>query len=219
MTNELLRLYECLLAHFGPRHWWPGETPWEIAVGAVLTQNTNWRNVERAIAGLKQDGLLADADAIAGASEAELARCIRPAGYYNLKARRLHHLAAWWQRQAPAAADPSTDLASLRSSLLAVNGVGSETADSILLYAFDRCTFVIDAYTRRLLLRRGLLGEAASYDEAKEFFEGGLPRDIRLYNDFHAQIVELGKTFCRPKPRCAECPLRWHLEGAPALIS
>lgn len=209
MTERLTRIYQLLYQHFGPQHWWPGETPLEIMVGAVLTQNTNWENVEKAIANLRAAGLL-DLRRLAETPSGMLAELIRPSGYYNLKASRLHNLlhaivAGHDGLESFFAADRSE----LREQLLAVKGIGPETADSILLYAAGKPAFVIDAYTHRLLLRHELIWEESDYYEMQELFTGNLPEDLALYNEYHALIVRVGKEFCRKsKPRCSECPLR-----------
>jgi len=214
MSGDLNEIYRRLLEHFGPQHWWPGDTPLEIMVGAVLTQNTNWENVEKAIANLKAADLL-DLQRLAETPTTLLAELIRPSGYYNLKAVRLHNLI----RTITAAHDSleeffAADRDSLRESLLAVKGIGPETADSILLYAAEKPTFVIDAYTHRLLLRHDLIWEESDYYEMQEMFLGELPDDIALFNEYHALIVKVGKEFCRKsKPRCGECPLRELLPG------
>ena len=209
MTDRLDRIYRLLLLHFGPQHWWPGETPLEIMVGAVLTQNTNWENVEKAIANLKSADLL-DLQRLAEIPTGMLAELIRPSGYYNLKANRLHNLL----RAIVAEHDSlesffAADLHTLREQLLAVKGIGPETADSILLYAAGKPTFVIDAYTHRLLLRHDLIWEETDYYEMQELFTTNLPEDAALFNEYHALIVRVGKEFCKKsKPRCGECPLR-----------
>ncbi len=203
----LKRFYDELFARFGPQQWWPGDTPWEVAAGAVLTQNTNWRNVEKAIARLVAADSLS-AGAILALTDADLAELIRPAGYFNVKARRLKALAAWWQAKHDWAADPATSAAELRQSLLAVHGIGQESADSIVLYAFERPSFVIDTYTKRFLSRHGLAEPTASYAEMQKLFERHLPKDVRLYNEYHALIVRLGKEYCRRTPQCQDCPLR-----------
>ena len=202
--------YEWLLARYGPQHWWPGDTPFEVMVGAVLTQNTAWTNVEKAIAQLKAAEALS-AGAILALADAELARLVRPAGYFNVKARRLKALCAFLVAEGvadaperPAMTDP---MAELRARLLAVHGVGEETADSILLYALGLPSFVVDAYTRRIFGRLGLLGGHESYAEIRQRFSQRLAGDACLYNEYHALIVHLGKSVCRPRPRCAECPL------------
>ncbi|HSH12129.1 MAG TPA: endonuclease III domain-containing protein [Desulfurivibrionaceae bacterium] len=209
MSRPLEEIYQRLLDHFGPQHWWPGDTPLEIMVGAVLTQNTNWENVEKAIANLRRAELL-DLQRLAEIPTGMLAELIRPSGYYNLKAVRLHNLLRSITAEHPSlesffAADRET----LREQLLAVKGIGPETADSILLYAAGKPTFVIDAYTHRLLLRHGLIWEESDYYEMQELFLSSLPEDLALFNEYHALIVRVGKEFCRKtKPRCADCPLR-----------
>jgi endonuclease-3 related protein len=215
MPQPLEEIYQCLLEHFGPQHWWPGETPLEIMVGAVLTQNTNWENVEKAIANLKAADLL-DLQRLAATPTAILAELIRPSGYYNLKAVRLHNLLRTITAE-HGSLDSffAANLATLREQLLAVKGIGPETADSILLYAGGFPTFVIDAYTHRLLLRHGLVWEDTDYYEMQELFLASLPEDVALFNEYHALIVKVGKEFCRKsKPRCAECPLREMLPGS-----
>jgi len=209
MTAPLSEIYQRLFAHFGPQHWWPGDTPLEILVGAVLTQNTNWENVEKAIANLKAADLL-DLHRLAATPTGILAELIRPSGYYNLKAVRLHNLI----RAITAEHDSLESFFAagrdeLREILLAVKGIGPETADSILLYAAEKPTFVIDAYTHRLLLRHGLIWEETGYYEMQELFLSSLPEDIAMFNEYHALIVKVGKEFCRKtRPRCGECPLQ-----------
>jgi len=213
-VGELLQeLYQRLWETWGPQGWWPGDTPFEVAVGAILTQNTNWGNVARAITALKEQDLL-EPQALQDLPETELARLIRPAGYYNVKARRLRNfldfLANHYENSmAHLAAD---DLASLRPALLRVKGIGPETADSILLYALDKPTFVVDAYTFRILSRHGLIGEACPYEELRQLFMEHLPAQVPLYQEYHALLVRLGKERCRPQPRCAPCPV----DGWPA---
>lgn len=204
--------YDALLAHFGPQRWWPGETPFEVMVGAILTQNTAWTNVEKAVATLKANGLL-DPRAIDRLDAETLALAIRPAGYFRVKAKRLKAFVRWFVERFDGDAERMgrRPLARLREELLAVHGIGPETADSILLYALGAPTFVVDAYTHRVAARHELAPEETTYDELKELFESQLPRDATLYNEFHAQIVAVGKAFCRPKPRCESCPLRAHL--------
>jgi endonuclease-3 related protein len=214
-TATIRKMHAAMLAALGPSHWWPGDSPFEIAVGAVLTQNTNWGNVERAIANLKTADVLNPA-AMLALEEGRLAELIRPAGYFNVKARRLRNFLTLLEAEAEAAeADLSaTDLAmlvgqapdELRDKLLAVKGIGPETADSILCYALDLPYFVVDAYTARLAGRHGLTPEDVSYDELQETFADAL--DPADYNEGHALIVRIGKGWCRPKnPRCATCPL------------
>lgn len=208
MSHPLEEIYRRLLDRFGPQHWWPGDTPLEIMVGAVLTQNTNWENVEKAIANLKAAGLL-DLQRLAETPTGMLAELIRPSGYYNLKAGRLHNLLrAITGEHDSLESFFAADLETLRAQLLAVKGIGPETADSILLYAGAKPTFVIDAYTHRLLLRHGLIWEESNYYEMQELFLSSLPEEVALFNEYHALIVRVGKEFCRKtKPRCAECPL------------
>jgi endonuclease-3 related protein len=205
---RLMEMYRLLYEHFGPQHWWPGETQLEIIVGAVLTQNTNWKNVEKAIRNLKERNLLS-LEALHGLSLLELAEAVRPAGFYNLKAKRLRNLLDLIMRryegdlQGFLAERPST----LRDALLSVRGIGRETADSILLYAAQIPVFVIDAYTYRILHRHGMADEQVTYDELQALFMENLPEDPQLFNEFHALIVRTGKDHCRKSPRCEACPL------------
>lgn len=207
--RQLMAIYEALLAAYGPQGWWPGETPWEVCVGAVLTQNTNWANVERAIGNLKRAGVL-DPARMAAMPRLELAELIRSSGYYRLKAERLQALTAWWlahvrhDRMSPA----RRSLADWRKSLLQVRGVGPETADSILLYAFGLPTFVIDAYTRRIMARHGRMPPDPSPDALRAQFLAALPADARLFNEFHALLVRNAKEHCRKTSCLPGCPLR-----------
>lgn len=198
------RLYRC----YGPQRWWPGETPFEVMVGAVLTQNTAWGNVEKAIENLKQAQAL-DAKVIAKTSHARLARWLKPSGYFNIKARRLRNFCIWYLAQGGFEALASLDTARLRHGLLSVNGVGPETADDMLLYAFERPVFVIDAYTRRLHARLGTIRGDEGYETLRLLFESTLRgrKKVQLFNEFHALIVRHAKDVCRPRPRCRECCL------------
>jgi endonuclease-3 related protein len=209
-TRERInRMFRLLEAALGPQHWWPGETPFEVMVGAVLTQNTNWKNVEKAIANLKRRGLLTPGK-LHALPAAELAELIRPAGYYNVKAKRLASLIQWLFDEFGGDLErmSRTSLGDLRERLLEVKGVGRETCDSILLYAAGKPTFVVDAYTYRVLLRHSLIDESADYDEIKQLFEESLPADAGLFNEFHALLVRVGKVYClKQKPKCSECPL------------
>jgi len=219
-TRTLERIHDALLARFGPQNWWPGETPFEIMVGAVLTQNTAWGNVERAVANLRAAGVL-HPRALLRLSPSRLTRLIRPSGYFNVKARRLRDFVAWLVGrigdQYPVQGLRGIATPRLRRELLSVRGIGEETADSMLLYALGRKVFVVDAYTRRFLARHGLIEPAASYGAIQALFEKSLPRSRPLFNEFHALIVALGKNLCRPRnPRCGECPLLKVL-GAPSL--
>jgi endonuclease-3 related protein len=209
MLSELQEMFDRLLAAFGPQHWWPGESPFEVMVGAVLVQNTAWRNVERAIANLRQANLL-DPHVLYALRVEELAELIRPAGYYQVKARRLRNLLQLVVEAFDGSLNQmfAADLATLRSQLLRVHGIGPETADAILLYAGGVPTFVVDTYAHRILARHGWIGYDASYDEVKELFEASLPADAALYNEYHALLVRVGKDYCkRSQPRCAACPL------------
>ena len=209
-TGDMLRaFYDAMYAAYGPRGWWPGETRIETIVGAVLTQNTSWKNVERAIANLKSADAL-DWRRLNDMPHEALAELIRPAGYFNVKARRLKNLVAWVVEAFNGDLDAmfSTSTYSLREGLLSVNGIGRETADSILLYAGQHAIFVVDAYTARVLRRHGLIDEEADYELIRELFESSLPDEAPLFNEYHALLVEVGKRCCRPRnPRCAECPL------------
>lgn len=202
-------LYRGLLAGYGPQGWWPARTPFEVIVGAILTQNTSWRNVERAIASLRAARALAPGPMLE-LPEVRLAALIRPAGYYRVKARRLRNLLGHLARRhgGSVARMLRTPSRPLREELLAVSGIGPETADSILLYAAGRPVFVVDAYTRRVLSRHGLCRPDERYDRVQAVFTGALPPDAALFNEYHALLVRLGKEHCRPRaPRCADCPI------------
>lgn len=206
---ELLAIHDALLAAFGPQGWWPGETPFEVMVGAILTQNTNWRNVERAIANLRAAGALTPAAMLRLAPEA-LAELIRPAGYFRVKAARLGHLLEHLRRRhrGSVARLLHAPLPALREELLGISGIGPETADSILLYAAGLPSFVVDAYTKRVFSRHGLVPADAGYAEVQALFARALPADAPLFNEYHALIVRVGKECCRPRePRCGTCPL------------
>ncbi len=212
----LREVYRALHAAFGPQHWWPARSRFEMMTGAILTQNTAWTNVEKAIVNLRRARLLSPR-AMAEAEERALAELIRPAGYFNLKASRLQHFARWLMSEHGGNIDRMFDgnPADVRHRLLAVHGIGKETADSMLLYAGQKPVFVVDAYTRRFMVRHGWLEERASYDEVATVFTQGLADEpdankTALYNEYHALIVELAKRHCRTKPDCATCPLkRW----------
>jgi endonuclease-3 related protein len=203
-----MEIYGLLSNHFGPQNWWPAETELEMIVGAVLTQNTNWKNVEKAIENLKDKGLLS-LESLRSLSVTELAQEIRPAGYFNVKAKRLMNLIDFFVSyyQADLSLFLEDEIRNLRKGLLTVKGVGPETADSILLYAAHRPVFVIDTYTHRILNRHGMVGEQATYDELQRLFMDHLTEDTSLFNEFHALIVKTGKTYCRRKPLCPDCPL------------
>ena len=209
------RAYRLMLAHFGHLHWWPGETPFEVCVGAILTQNTSWSNVARAIANLKAARVL-EPGTLFALRESELAALIRPAGYFNVKARRLRSFLRVLVEEygGELARLFAGETAAVRERLLTIHGVGPETADSMLLYAGGHHRFVIDAYTKRIFQRHGWSGPDAGDEDLQRLCEGALdekPRTERLdyWQDFHAQLVMIGKDFCRTRqPRCAECPLR-----------
>jgi endonuclease III related protein len=204
-----LQVYQRLLDHYGHAGWWPGESAFEVCVGAVLTQNTSWSNVERALARLRASGRLSFRG-LRGLPTARIARLIRSSGCYRVKARRLAALLAFLDREYGGQVETmgSEEARALRAKLLGVHGIGPETADSIVLYAAGLPLFVVDAYTRRIFERLGLLGGGEDYDEIQRSFMRLLPRDAALYNDFHAQIVRLGKDCCRKqRPRCERCPL------------
>jgi len=212
-----LRIFDALLTHFGPQHWWPGETPFEVSVGAILTQNTAWTNVEKAIGNLKARGIM-DPEGIHRVPLKELALLVRPSGYYNQKAERVKlfvdHLMEDHGGSIEMMLDGRRGLATIREELISLKGIGPETADSILLYAGGHPTFVIDAYTVRVCARYPLpptrsRGDGNSvYNSHKAYFEWNLRRDAALFNEYHAVLVMLGKLICRPKPKCLECPLK-----------
>jgi len=209
VRKELVALYRALYRSYGPQHWWPGDTPFEVMAGAVLTQNTTWGNVEKAIANLKRQRLLTPSR-LTGVSSKRLASLIRPCGYFNIKTRRLKNLLALVRNHYRGSLKRmfAEDPEELRASLLAVNGIGPETADSILLYAAKRPFFVVDTYTKRILHRHGFISDSADYHTVQRLFTENLPKDTRLYNEFHALIVKVGKEHCRKRnPLCSECPL------------
>lgn len=207
-ANRLLAIYERLYATYGPQHWWPGDSAFEVMVGAILTQSAAWQNVEKGIANLKAAGALSP-EALRRMPIEEIAGLIHPCGYYNAKARKLKALVEWLNESC------GDDIASLsrartgalRRQLLAVHGVGPETADSILLYAIGKPVFVIDAYTRRILARLGMSPGKDIYDDFQLLFMRNLRHEARLFNEYHALLVRLGKTICRKVPLCDRCPL------------
>ncbi len=205
----LLEIFYTLYKAFGPQHWWPGKTPFEIAVGAILTQNTNWGNAEKAINNLKKEKAL-NSKSLHAMSHEKLASLIRPAGYFNIKAKRLKHFLSFLVNHYNGSMKrmKNEDTRALRESFLNVYGIGPETADSILLYALEKPVFVIDAYTQRILQRHKLVSEKAAYLELQELFHKNLPLDVNLFNEYHALFVMLGKDYCKPKPRCEGCPLK-----------
>ena len=208
IKETLTEIYQLLFECFGPQHWWPGETPLEIITGAILTQNTNWANVEKAITNLKSADHLSP-EKLHHLDLSQLAELIRPAGYYNIKAKRLKNFINWLfeNHNGELTSLNRIDTGQLRAELLTVKGVGRETADSILLYALGRPVFVVDAYTARITLRHGLIEPGADYEQLRELFESNLLQDVQLFNEFHALLVRLGKEFCKPRAKCACCPL------------
>ncbi|MFH1076402.1 MAG: endonuclease III domain-containing protein [Pseudomonadota bacterium] len=202
-------IYSLLFSTFGPRYWWPAESRFEVIVGAFLTQNTSWRNVEKSIANLKAHNALSS-EKLYLFPEEELAQLIRSSGYYNIKARRLKSFIGFLYNQYDGSLDKlfRNDMATLRMELLGIKGIGPETADSIILYAAEKPSFVVDAYTKRILSRHGLIKEDASYDMVRDLFMRILPQDVEMYNEYHALIVYLGNTLCMKRaPRCEDCPL------------
>ena len=220
-TDLFIDIYRTLRRSFGHQRWWPAQSPFEVMVGAILTQNTNWNNVETAIENLHEAGLLRPG-ALSEASPEKLQDLIRPSGYYRQKTARLLRLARWVE---PRCGPDDVELVALkelsvfdlRPELLRINGIGPETADSILLYALEKPVFVIDAYTVRVFARHELIEPQLPYGEIQEEFHLQLPEDVELFQDFHAQLVEVGKRFCKKRsPDCAECPLL-NLLGSPVL--
>ena len=212
MIKEYLEeAYRLLFDHFGFQNWWPGDTPFEIAVGAILTQNTNWKNVEKAISNLKSNGNF-NAKNLYNLKPETLAELIRPAGYFRLKTKRLRNFLELIIKEFDGRIENMKDLNinDARTKLLSVSGIGPETADSIVLYALEKPSFVIDTYTFRMLMRHGMCDESETYDDLQSIFMDNLPENVAKYNEYHALIVMLGKNYCKPKPLCEECPLkRW----------
>lgn len=208
MSNKLQKIYDKLFACFGPQHWWPGDTPFEVAVGAILTQNTNWGNVEKAILNIKREDALNSED-LYNMPVDKLASVIRPAGYFNIKARRLKNFIDFLIKGYSGSMKKmkKEELEAIRKKLLSVNGIGPETADSIILYALDKPIFVIDAYTKRALSRHNILHHDSSYESFQGLFHSALKRDIGLFNEYHALFVRLAKENCKTKPVCSGCPL------------
>jgi len=210
VSSHILDIYTLLFRHFGQQHWWPGETSFEVAVGAILTQNTSWSNVTKAIANLKEAGVLSP-EGLSSLPLSDLALLIRPAGYYNLKAARLVNFLKMIDRYYDGSFDAmlEAETEELRDHLLSVKGIGPETADSIILYAAQRPVFVVDAYTHRILFRHGLIEEEIDYHGLQERITASLPQDdVALFNEYHALLVRTGKEFCRKsKPLCGQCPL------------
>jgi len=208
----IVEMYQAMLDALGPRGWWPGRTRFEICVGAILTQNTAWRNVTKAISNLR-DAKLLDPRAMHEISPEKLAALIVPSGYYNIKAKRLQNFTSMLMDEFGGSLNRlfSLPMMELRGKLLSVNGVGMETADSIILYAAKKPIFVVDAYTRRIGFRHGLFDDEADYETMRMFFTKRLPEDVALFNEYHALIVCVGNRYCSKEPNCGECPLRGYL--------
>ena len=213
MRRRLQSIYRRLHSRFGPQGWWPGQSRYEVIVGAILAQNTNWGNVEKAIRRLRQARALTPA-AMSALSRRRLEQLIRPAGFFAVKTRRLQNFLAFLHTRYKGSLRRmfQEEPIGLRKALLDVSGIGPETADSILLYAGNMPLFVVDAYTRRVLSRHRLISRTASYDDVQALFMNHLPRKPALYNQYHALLVAVGKTYCRSIPRCDTCPLRPDLD-------
>jgi len=219
--EALSQFYLTLLGSFGPQGWWPARTRLETILGAILTQNTNWRNATLALKNLRRGGLLVW-PGLRGAALKELEHCVRPAGFYRQKARTIHDLADWLERAHGGSLDSLFSLhpTQSRRQLLSLKGIGPETADAILLYAGRQPLFVSDAYTRRILSRHQLIPARADYGFAQRFLHQHLPSDQAMFNEFHALLVEAAKRYCRgPAARCEECPLRKFLPARAQVLS
>jgi endonuclease-3 related protein len=209
VKKRLMAIYRVLFRAYGPQHWWPADTPFEVMVGAVLTQNTAWANVEKAIANLKRERLLTTPLRMNSVAPEKLASLIRPSGHYNVKTKRLRNLLSYINTQYSGSLTRmfATDSAVVRQQMLQVNGIGPETADSILLYAGKKPFFVVDAYTKRIFSRQGLIKGNADYRSVQDLFMDNLPHDARFFNEYHALIVKIGKEYCKKtRPLCHGCP-------------
>jgi endonuclease-3 related protein len=207
--SRLKDIYKKLYERFGPQHWWPGETPFEVAIGAILTQNTAWSNVAKAIRNLKKAGYFTP-NHLWDIDKSRLSELIRPSGYFNIKAERLKAFLALLHKEYKGSMKRmgKENPIILRERLLGVRGIGPETADSILLYALDKPIFVIDAYTKRVLSRHKILEHNEPYERFQALFHSSLKKDVQLFNEYHALFVRVGKTFCKPRPICDGCPLK-----------
>jgi len=207
--KKLFKIFDILSAEAGPRRWWPARTSFEVMIGAILTQNTSWKNVEKTIGNLKRENALSFKK-LSAMREKDIAQLIRPSGYFNQKAKRLVTFCSFIKKEYGGVIKrmKKQDTALLRNQLLALNGIGPETADSILLYALEKPAFVIDLYTKRILSRHGLLPFSETYEEYQRFFTDNLPKDTKLYNEFHSLIVYGGNNYCRKNPKCTTCPLK-----------
>ncbi|MBL5982183.1 endonuclease [Petrotoga sp. 8T1HF07.NaAc.6.1] len=205
--NKVYEIYKDLYDYYGPQHWWPADDWFEVTVGAILTQNTSWNNVEKSIENLKQRDLLKP-EKLSKIEEDDLAQLIRSSGFYNLKSKRLKNFLEWLKKyNYDIDKIKNKSVTSLREELLSIKGIGKETADSILLYAFEMPVFVIDAYTKRMFSRLGLI-LSREYDEFQDFFEKNLTKDVQLYNEYHALIVKHSKVYCKKTPKCSDCFLK-----------
>ena len=214
LEEILKKIYDKLYTAFGPQGWWPASSPFEVAIGAILTQNTNWKNVEKAINNLKRHNLL-NPKKLKEIDEKKLSILIKPAGYYNQKAKKIKEFVKFLMENYGGKMEKmkGANPVELREKLLSIKGIGRESADSILLYALGMPVFVVDAYTYRIMLRHGLIYEDITYEELKELFEKNLPSDVKIFNEYHALLVKVGKEFCKKRaPKCDECPLEEFLE-------
>ena len=208
ISTKLLTVYQLLLDQYGPQHWWPAKTPFEVIIGAILTQSAAWTNVEKAIANLAAVTALSPA-VLRAVPETKLAELVHPSGYYNAKARKIKAFVDWLHREYAGDLEQlfANDISTLRGQLLTVHGIGEETADSIILYAAGKPIFVIDAYTRRITHRFGITLKRERYSDYQALFMKNLPADTQLFNEYHALLVCLGKNICRKLPRCGACCL------------
>lgn len=208
--NKIIKIYSTLYKSFGPQHWWPGETSFEIMIGAILTQNTNWKNVEKAISNIKNKNLL-DPFKLNSISNNELQTLIKPSGFYRLKAKRLKIFLEYFIKDFNGSIEnmKKLDRDELRDYLLSIKGIGKETADSIILYALSKAIFVVDTYTQRILSRHNLIKLGEDYDLIQSIFHNTLPENVKLFNEYHALLVKIGKEFCfKNSPLCDKCPLK-----------
>ena len=208
-SKKLIKIYQKLYSSIGPRHWWPGDSPFEVIIGAILTQNTSWKNVEIAIRALKEKNLL-DPLKLFNVGDRLLANTIKSSGFFNIKAKRIKTFMRFLFENYQGSLKKmfSESLTPLREKLLKINGIGPETADSILLYAGGKPIFVVDAYTKRILARHNLISKTASYSEIQELFMENLKKDAGMFNEYHALLVYTGKYFCKKTPNCENCPMK-----------
>lgn len=211
-NNPFEKIFTTLYKTFGSQGWWPADTPFEVAVGAILTQNTNWKNVQKAIHNLKDKRMLSP-KSIYFAKEETIAELIKPSGYFNVKTKRLKNFVNFIVEECNGSLMnlSKLDKLEIRDKLLSISGIGKETADSIILYSLKKPIFVIDAYTKRLLLRHSIIDKDLSYDECQILFHNNLNEDVQLFNEYHALIVRVGKEFCKKTPNCVACPLSFSL--------